>query len=294
MSRLRALLITMGILLPLGAFAQYMSKEEVLNEYERVQNQPQELLDVPLTEVEEQRAANLIPMKQFVDEIKRHKKENNFKYTASFVTKTPSSVDWRSRDTSVKSQDNGKCSSYSLVAGLENLMQRNGKIVGLDLSEWHHWSHYKKYSTEASISAAQKNYICNEKDYPQYGKQSSNCTKKQYVKLTGVNYFGDDTNEMKAALSRGNVVNIAMSTPNSMLKCDKVISSTTTNSGGGHALLLSGYYTSGTETLAIIKNSWGTGCGNLGYQYMPMSLCKKSGFYCDMYELSAVEVKGNR
>lgn len=267
-----------------------MSMDEVVKEYNLLKNQKLEMAE-PLTEQDKARAKNLIPMDKFLPESKkavRVRKQMSFPANMAL----PNMIDLRYRDTPIKSQDNGKCTGYSGVAAIENLLQRNGKIPGLDLSEWHAWSFYGQYSCEAFISALTKNFICDEKYYPQYGKKSAKCTQSAYVKLAGATYIDDNVTAMKDALARGSVVYIGMATPNDMLKCKKVISPNTTAANGGHALLVTGFQTTGTETLAILKNSWGADCGDSGYQYMPMSLCFKSGFYCSMWELNYLEVKG--
>jgi hypothetical protein len=174
---------------------------------------------------------------------------------------------------------------------MENLMQRTGKIPGLDLSEWDAWGWYGQYSCEAFIAALTKNYVCDEQFYPQYGKRSQDCITNRYVKVATAIYIDDNPDAMRDALARGSMVYIGMATPNDMLKCKPVISPTTTAANGGHALLINGYFTEGAETLAIIKNSWGADCGDGGYQYFPLSLCRKSGFYCVAWEIQGVNIK---
>lgn len=266
------------------AFAQYMSKEEVLKEYQKTKT-TEAIKASPLTNEAKLRQQNLIPLSVFFD-----KKEQVIPQKLIKAIEIKSEIDLRNRDSSpIKSQDNGKCTAFSGVAIMENLLNRNGNKPGLNLSEWHAWSKYNQYSCSAFINAITQNYICDEKDFKQYGKETIQCTKGAYVKIKSQQYIGDNIEAMKAALSQGNPVYIGMSTPNSMLNCDKVINPNNGAANGGHALAVVGYYTQGTETFGIFKNSWGSNCGDKGYNYVPMSICKQKGFYCQMWEISEVE-----
>lgn len=274
------------------AQAQYMTEQEVVKEYDRVSIQ-KEFTGEKLDDAALERKNNLIPLDVFFDK-KEMKDVTLFVPPAFKANQIAQEVDLRARDTSIKNQGNyGYCTAFSGVAIMENIINRNGNKPGLDLSDWHAWSKYQQYSCYAFINALTKNYICDEKYYPQSGKEQAACGKTAYAKIKEQAFIGDSVAAMKLALSRSNPVYIAMTTPNSMLKCDKVINPNTTPSNGGHALAVMGYYTEGSETIAILKNSWGIGCGDKGYQYYPMSICKKNGFYCQMWEISEVELNSN-
>jgi C1A family cysteine protease len=229
------------------------------------------------------RLNNLIDNRVFFGQTVKHKK----KIVPTF--KGQAEVDLRHRDTPIKSQDNGKCSAYAGVAAMENTMNRSQKIEGLDLSEWDAWSHYGQYSCEAFINASTRMKICDEKYAPQYGRVSSECEKNAYATVKEHTYLDDDIAKMMAALDRGNVVYIGMSTPTDMVKCKKVISPNTTVSSGGHALVLVGYYKENNQVIGIIRNSWGEDCADNGYQYMPLSLCNRSDMYCIAWEIKSVD-----
>ncbi len=274
------------------AIAQYITKQEVLKEFNKLSKQ-ENIKEESLNDEAINRKNNLIPLNLFFDK-KGMQELKIFIPPPIKANEIAQEVDLRARDTSIKNQGNyGYCTAFSGVAIMENIINRNGNKPGLDLSDWHAWSKYQQYSCYAFINAITKNFICDEKYFPQSGKEQPACAKSAYAKIRSQEFIENNVTAMKSALTRGNPVYIAMTTPNSMLKCDKVINPNTTPSDGGHALAVMGYYTQGNETIAILKNSWGNACGDKGYQYFPMSICKKNGFYCQMWEISEVEISSN-
>lgn len=265
---------------PSPAASKFMNRDEIMEQINAFTEKDE--MDGPLTEEEKKRESNLIPDKVFLNDMPSQIKS----FTREEITAAdPDQVDLRYRDTKVKSQDNGKCTAFAGVAAMENML--NASSPRHELSAWHAWSFYRQYSSSAFIKAATKNRVGDEKDYPQYGK--SKASLKPHALITKQTYISDDTTAMVKALGKGQVVYLAMKTPKSMLKCDKVISPYSAASSGGHALLISGYYLdSDKKPVAIIKNSWGAKCGDNGYQYLPMSLCFKKGYYCSMWAIEEV------
>lgn len=261
----------------------YMSRQEVLDEVKALSKR-KATMDQPLDVRGLAREHNLIPDAEFLKGVPSPVKG----FAKEEISKdAPLSVDLRHRDTPVKSQDNGKCTAYAGTAAIENTLQREKVIPGLDLSDWHSWSFYKQYSAVAFIKALSKNMVGNEVDFPQYGKAKASL--RPYVKISKQTYLEDNIPSVVNALARGNVVYLAMKTPKSMLNCDRVISLNSKASSGGHALLISGYYMEGSKVVAILKNSWGKDCGDNGFQYLPLDLCHKKGFYCNFWEIEAVD-----
>jgi hypothetical protein len=83
-----------------------------------------------------------------------------------------------------------------------------------------------------------------------------------------------------------------MATPNSMYACDTEIDPKAGTTGGGHAITFVGYrldpaFEGGGAFL--VKNSWGTDCGDRGYQWYPFGTCARRGHYCVMYKIGGVE-----
>ena len=263
----------------------FLTKAEVFDELKQLSSM--KYMDAPLTVDDKERMGKLIdPDVFFHRDLKTEKKMTKLTF------KGEGEVDLRNRDTAVKSQDNGKCTAFAGVAALENTMNRNKIIPGLNLSEWDAWSHYQQYSCEAFIRAASRYNICDEKYYQQYGSKKSECEKTAYVKLSENTYLGESLSGVVAALDRGNVVYVGMSTPMDIVRCKKVISENTTVSNGGHAMVVTGYYKKDGKVIFIIRNSWGSDCGDYGYHYMPASVCNKRSMYCVFWEIKGVSVAG--
>lgn len=285
---MKLLFCTIGLILPIFSYAQFMTDTELNKEFSRVSKLESIF---KLNPEGKKHLQNLIPTSTFFDAKSREElqKLEKVEFNPQSGEIKPE-VDLRQYDTPVKSQDNGKCTAYSLMAILENKINQ-GKPSNPNLSDWHHWSHYKQYSCVASLKAALSNYVCDEKYYPQYGRQKLFCNMKAWAKVGGQTYIGNNATSVKIALSRNNPVYLAMTTPQEMLNCVKVISPNSAPSNGGHALAVVGFKPVENDTLLILKNSWGSRCGDKGYQYLPISLCSKSGFYCDMWEITNVTTK---
>lgn len=276
--------------LAIPALGQYMSSADIQLEISKLSKQES---SATLNKQGISRLKDLNDLETFFDkqELEALKKREKFEYNPQTV-EIKESTDLRQYDSPIRAQDNGKCTAYSLLGIMENLITQKSPRKLLNLSDWHHWSHYKKYSCVASLQAALTNYICDESNYPQGGRQKLACNKTAWAKVSGQRYIGSSVTEMRVALSRNNPVYLAMATPIDMLNCKKVISPNSAASTGGHALGIVGNLPpSGGEIVATIRNSWGSNCGDKGYQYMPMSICNKPGFYCEMWEITGVTVK---
>jgi len=247
--------------------------------------------DPKLTKEAKEHEKNLIPPSDFLPPAELKKLDASLQ--KSFVlggvpNGAPLEVDLRLRDTAPKSQDNGKCTAYALTAAMESLLQSQGPVPGLDLSDWHTWSYYRQYSAIAAIKALSKPSatVTDEKYYPQFGSLKKGVS-GLYGPITS-KYLGDDSGAMVQSLIDGHPVYLALSTPKQMLACNKIINQGAA-SRGGHAVLIVGYILDEKGApYAIIKNSWGAKCGDHGYQYMAMALCKKKGYYCSMWAIESV------
>jgi hypothetical protein len=266
----------------ISAFGQWMSKEDVLREY-RAQKDNKDFVFVPNAQYKKNMAST-IPASDF-------KPKTKFKaliYQENLANNPIlDSVDLRFRDTSVKSQIGSLCTAYSGVAIMENLINKNGIQKDLDLSELHAFSYYNVYQMDKFVTAITKNKICDDKYYSKTGSVPSACTANKHAIINSAREIS--VTDIPQVLSNGLPVYLGLAVPRGMANCQKVITDTSITSGG-HALAVVGYYKDGKDTLAIIKNSWGSDCADKGYQVLNLEqYCKKT--WCYFYEFSGVSSK---
>ena len=87
---------------------------------------------------------------------------------------------------------------------------------------------------------------------------------------------------------------MAIQVPESMANCDTVVSPTSAATSGGHVMAAVGYTLNDSVAgggYFILKNSWGTDCGDKGYLYYPFALCTRSDLYCYFIEVDQVAAK---
>jgi hypothetical protein len=206
--------------------------------------------------------------------------------------KRPMGVDLRQYDSYIRSQWDGTCTSHGLIASMENILNR--KNIGVKtLSTRYFWNQYRQYSAVAAIAAATKNKQVYERYWPQNSTQPvyTDVSALASVKMVKATYLDDSVDDAIGALAHGHPVYVAMSVPRDMASCRATIRPTSGVTNGGHAIAITGYqYESSVEGggYFIIKNSWGTDCGDKGYQYMPFSLCSKPGMYCVFWDVENV------
>ncbi|MBF0298228.1 MAG: C1 family peptidase [Oligoflexia bacterium] len=218
----------------------------------------------------------------------------------TFPATLPQTVDLRIRDTKIKSQFGGTCTAFGLMAAVENFIVGRFNIPPEDkdlvnLSERHFWSLYSKTSVSSAMTASKKYYVTEEKYWPQSNKKPYTGYKNHaHTKLLSSVYIVDDVTKALEALARGNPVYIGMTVSKGMSSCATVVTPLSAKTSGGHALAIVGYQLN--ESIQgggyfIIKNSWGSKCGDNGYQYIPFYHCARSGMYCIMWEITGVETK---
>jgi len=271
----------------------YLSHEEIVSSM--TDTKSASLQKSSMSDEEMRRRSNLIPLKDLfgdkLDELEKKKKDKNIKANNLTEEKERKGADLRGRDTPIKSQWNGTCTTFAGVGAIENILNRPST---LDLSERDSWSKYGKYSCSAFVSALSKegNEICREQDWSQNSTvPKSSCSSNRNWRLGETKYIGDNISAALDALDRGSVVYIGMQTPEDMLSCRSVIRTNTSFSNGGHALSIVGYQMDSRIEgggYFIIKNSWGSRCGDQGYQYVPFHICNRSDGYCIMWEFKTV------
>jgi C1A family cysteine protease len=172
-------------------------------------------------------------------------------------------------------------------------------IGRIDLSERHVWSKYQAYSCETAIASwVNGGCVTTEKMWPHNSSNPSegylnkeNC----FTVLLKATYIDDDLQKMIDSLNIGHPVYIGLSVTKSMMNCDTVVNPTSARTGGGHALAIVGYKLD-SKVLGggyfIVKNSWGTSCGENGYQFVPFQHCLRSDLYCIMWTIDQVDASG--
>lgn len=237
-----------------------------------------------LSQEGQQRMQNLIPNSKFFTPSQMSKKR---KVKSEYASR--GSADLRATDSPVENQWNGTCTAHALRNVIDN--KNKGSV-----STRHIWSAYKVYSCEAAVNAwLEKGCITSSALWPHGAAtplksylDASNC----YTHLSKVTYINDDLEKMKESLDKGNPVYLGMSVTSSMLNCDKILAPTSKVSNGGHALAIVGYKDDANIKgggYFIVKNSWGTDCGDKGYQYVPYYHCQRKDMYCIMWTVDEVK-----
>ncbi len=201
-------------------------------------------------------------------------------------------VDLRFRDTPVKSQFGGTCTTFGMIGAMENKAAENQTV---NLSERHFWSLYGRYDASLAFKTATKNKVTDESYWPQeQTRPNAGYQEAAHTKLTKAEALGDTSEAVKNAiknLDQHHSIYIAIQVPQDMGSCKATISPDSPRSKGQHALAVVGYRLD--ETIKgggyfIIKNSWGSDCGDKGYQYFPFFICGRKGMYCDFWAIQEV------
>jgi len=268
---------------------KFMSHEEIVQAF----NQDFKVMDEGLDAAAKDRESQLVPIDELIPlHIKKDSdKKNAMKMMEARSLADRKGADLSDNDTPIKKQWNGTCTAFATTAGMENKLK--GKY---DISERSVWSKYKRYSSDAALAAVFKNKVCNESCWLQTNSNPYPCCKgNEKFRLAKYTYHSGLLEPVLDALDRGNPVELAMTTPKDMLSCYKVIRPTTGLSFGGHAILIVGYNIDESVKgggYFKIKNSWGSHCGDNGYQYLPFHLWDRKDLYTITWELNEVELNG--
>ena len=199
-------------------------------------------------------------------------------------------VDLRYRDTPAKRQFGSTCSTFGLIASLENALFEKTTV---DLSERHLWSKYHKYSSKHAIQAAlQKGAITDENYWPERSWIPKHGYKKNAkARLMEAEYIASKVYLAIEALDKQRPVYLGLSVTDSLYACHQVVDPNSPPNGGGHAVSVVGYGLDETVSgggYFIIKNSWSIDCGDHGYQYVPFNYCTRDDMYCIMWDIKDV------
>lgn len=272
---------------------EYMAPDDVVKAFETMQKEA--------TKTEEMEApADVLRTLTPNDEFLGTKKEDALKHKTPVIFRSngvkiaePKAVDLRSKDAPIVSQWDGTCTAHGLAGVVENLS-------GFDLSERHIWSRYQRYSCESAINAW-KNYgacITTEKGWkhgntkPSLGYKSAD---KCFTFIDKTTYIGASLPAMMASLDAGRPVYIGMQVTKSMASCSAVLNPLSKGTSGGHALSVVGYKQDDRVAgggYFTVRNSWGSDCGDKGYQHIPFNYCIRDDLYCIMWTVDSIDVHG--
>lgn len=239
------------------------------------------------------RYLNLIPLNELFTKTPDVLIEDNAFISMFDARDLPKSIDLREyANETILNQFGGTCTAHAITAVTEIASCTKKNVCGVKLSERHAWSLYKKYSSDVAIQALLKNRIVENKYWPHKDEKSKykNLSELAKVKLESV-YKLNTEKVILEFLANKSPVNLAMTVPSGMLNCSPVIKKTSKATDGGHAIAVVGYHHSERHgTILIIRNSWGKSCGDGGYQYMQLDVCKNKDFYCSFHGIDNIDV----
>lgn len=210
--------------------------------------------------------------------------------TKDATSGTYSLLEW---DTPPKNQGSRPwCTSFAQITVMENMIRHGfGEIV--DLSEIDHFRHYNQYDCLASIRASQTMKIVPEASYPYYGSPIANYRETANAKITNYRSL-TKMSQVKDAIRANHPVHIGLDINGSWNAPGKNGRlSSGGGGGGGHAITIVGYYEDSTYSgggYFLIKNSWGTKWGDMGYGRVPYDYCSYG--WCVLLETLGVEYNG--
>jgi C1A family cysteine protease len=201
-----------------------------------------------------------------------------------------SSVDLRAFDSPVAQQFGGTCSAFATAAAMDNVLRSKG--IQKQVSRRDLWNRYGKYDMDIAIRAATRNHLTELQYYPDTGERAPDYQDRRSLRISRSTTHGYQLESAIMALDQGYPVVMAIQVPQDLSKCKATISARSSRTKGDHVVEAVGFQID--ESIAgggylILKNSWGTDCGDRGYHYYPFALCKRRDLYCYFAEINDVE-----
>ena len=194
------------------------------------------------------------------------------------------------------SQFGETCTAFATAGAMNNVLKKKG--INKQVSERHLWNTYDRYDVNTAVAAASSNYITEEQYWPASSAFPTNWQYMDHATLKITQYKSDQYNLGAAlqGLSQGHPLVMGIQVPSSLQNCDASIDPNSTATQGEHAIEAVGYQLDDSVPgggYFILKNSWGTACGDHGYHYYPFSLCGRSDLFCNFIEILDVEDRGS-
>lgn len=205
----------------------------------------------------------------------------------------PESLDLRRFDGPIESQFGGTCSAFATAAAMDNVLRQKG--VNKQVSERHLWSTYGVYDAWYAVEAAKKYPLTEDQYWPVNGSRKSNYMDYASLRITQAREFEYEWKPALQAMGRdGKPLVLAIQVPSDLANCRVDVRATSSRTSGQHVIEAVGYQLDDSVAgggYFIVKNSWGTDCGEKGYHYYPFQLCERSDLYCYAIEVIDVESK---
>jgi C1A family cysteine protease len=199
-------------------------------------------------------------------------------------------VDLRANDSPVVSQFGGTCSAFGTAAVMDNVLRANG--INKTVSRRDLWNMYGAYDADYAVQAASKNYITELQYYPDSGTRAPDYKEKRSLKISQTTHHSYNFEGAIRALDQKHPVVFAVRVPSDLSNCKPTVSEKSYRTKGHHVMAAVGYHLDAKVAgggYFILKNSWGTKCGDQGYHYYPFELCKRNDLYCYAIEVNSVE-----
>lgn len=199
-------------------------------------------------------------------------------------------VDLRSFDSPIANQFGGTCSAFATAAAMENVLAARG--IRKEVSRRDLWNRYSSYDMDVAIRAASKYFIAELNYYPDYGNRAPDYQDHRTLRISRTTHHRYQLETAVQALDQGNPLVMAVQVPADLSKCKATVDAKSYRTKGDHVMEAVGYRLDSSVAgggYLILKNSWGSDCGDHGYHYYPFALCKRKDLYCYFVEVNAVE-----
>jgi C1A family cysteine protease len=175
---------------------------------------------------------------------------------------------------------------------MDNILR--SKKINKQVSRRDLWNQYGRYDAFYAVAAATRNFLTELKYWPDQGERATDYQDHRSVRINSSTEHGYRFEPAIRALDQGHPVVMAVQVPADLSACKAIISDKSTRTKGDHVMEAVGYQLDSSIPgggYFILKNSWGTECGDHGYHYYPFALCQRNDLYCYFIEINDVETR---